>query len=242
MTAILLVMFAIVLGIAVSIAVSLAQLAQLAQLAAVLPTYPSRFATLLDEAAALAQVGVGRDRVRTALSGLDIGAIAELVTSLHLGLANVLSNFVLRLSLLLFTGLGAAGFPDPVRAIGTNRPAIVTALGRFVRGTRSFLVVTSVFGAIVAVLDVGALWIMGVPSALLWALVAFVTNYIPNIGFIIGLVPPAPLTPLQGGWELAALVIIIYCVINFVIQSDIHPKFIGDAVDLSLLSLVFGRG
>ena len=158
MTAILLVMFAIVLGIAVSL--TLAQLAQLAQLAAVLPTYPSRFATLLDEAAALAQVGVGRDRVRTALSGLDIGAIAELVTSLHLGLANVLSNFVFLLSLLLFTGLGAAGFPDPVRAIGTNRPAIVTALGRFVRGTRSFLVVTSVFGAIVAVLDVGALWIM----------------------------------------------------------------------------------
>jgi AI-2 transport protein TqsA len=91
---------------------------------------------------------------------------------------------------LLFMGLDAAGFPDRVDAIGTNRPAIITALESFTRGTRSYLVVTTVFGAIVAVLDGVAGWILGVPLALLWALVAFVTNYIPNGGFIIGLVRP----------------------------------------------------
>jgi predicted PurR-regulated permease PerM len=70
-----------------------------------------------------------------------------------------------------------------------------------------------------------------------------VTNYIPNIGFIIGLVPPALLALFEGGPQLALLVVAVCIVINFVIQSVIQPKFIGDAVDLSLsltfLSLVF---
>jgi AI-2 transport protein TqsA len=238
MTVMLLAVFAIVLGIAVSLAFSWGQLATL------LPSYQPRFAMLVNEAtAALAEAGIGGDQVRAALSGLDFGAIAGVLTNLRLGLAGALSNRVFILSLLLFMGLDAAGFPDRVDAIGTNRPAIITALESFTRGTRSYLVVTTVFGAIVAVLGGVAVGILGVPLALLWALVAFVTNYIPNVGFIIGLVPPALLALLQGGPQLALLVTAVYVVINSVIQSIIQPKYIGDAVDLSLtltfLSLVF---
>jgi hypothetical protein len=72
---------------------------------------------------------------------------------------------------------------------------------------------------------------------------AFITNYIPNIGFIIGLVPPALLGLLEGGPRLMLIVILIYCVINFLIQSVIQPKYVGDSVGLSttltFLSLVF---
>jgi AI-2 transport protein TqsA len=50
-------------------------------------------------------------------------------------------------------------------------------------------------------------------------------------------------TLLQGGPKLMIIVILAYSVINFVIQSIIRPKFVADAVDLSLtltfLSLVF---
>jgi AI-2 transport protein TqsA len=81
------VMFAIVLGIAVSLALSLARLAT------VLPTYQPRLAMIVSEVTtALAQVGVGRDQVRAALSGLDFGAVAGLLTSLLLGLASTSSS------------------------------------------------------------------------------------------------------------------------------------------------------
>jgi uncharacterized membrane protein len=53
----------------------------------------------------------------------------------------------------------------------------------FVHGTRSYLIVTAVFGLIVAVLDSTALAIMGVPLVVLWGVLAFITNFIPNIGF-----------------------------------------------------------
>ncbi len=68
---------------------------------------------------------------------------------------------------------------------------------------------------------------MGVPLALLWALLAFVTNFIPNIGFVIGLVPPALLALLEGGPVLAFWVIVVYAVLNFVIQSVIQPKYVA---------------
>ncbi len=94
-----------------------------------------------------------------------------------------------------------------------------------------------------AVIDTIELQLMGVPGAFVWGVLAFITNFIPNIGFIIGLVPPALLALLEGGvWKMLA-VIVVYCAINFVIQSVIQPKYQADAlnlgVSLTFLSLVF---
>jgi AI-2 transport protein TqsA len=74
-------------------------------------------------------------------------------------------------------------------------------------------------------------------------LLSFITNYIPNVGFIIGVIPPALLALLTGGPKLMVIVIIVYCAINVVVQSIIQPRFIGDAVGLSVtltfVALVF---
>jgi AI-2 transport protein TqsA len=100
-----------------------------------------------------------------------------------------------------------------------------------------------VFGLIVALADVAALYWLDVPLPWLWGLLSFITNYIPNIGFVLGLIPPALLALLQGGVRQAVLVIVAYSVINVMIQSLLQPKFVGDAVGLSVtltfLSLVF---
>jgi len=101
------------------------------------------------------------------------------------------------------------------------------------RGAPEWLAITCTLLVLVAI----------IPLAVLWGLLAFVTNYIPNVGFLIGLVPPALLALLEGGPELMISVIVAYSVINFVLQSVIQPKFVGDAVNLSLtltfLSLLF---
>ncbi|HWM74029.1 MAG TPA: AI-2E family transporter, partial [Nocardioides sp.] len=117
------------------------------------------------------------------------------------------------------------------------------AMGSFARGTRSYLAVTTVFGLIVAVVDTGLLWALGIPAAFVWGILAFVTNFIPNIGFVIGVVPPALIGLLEGGPGLMIAVIVLYSVINVVIQSIIQPRYVGQAVGLSttltFLSLVF---
>ena len=74
-------------------------------------------------------------------------------------------------------------------------------------------------------------------------LLSFITNYIPNIGFILGLIPPALLGLLEGGPGTLLLVIVVYGLLNFVVQTVIQPKFVGETADISvtvtMLALVF---
>lgn len=57
------------------------------------------------------------------------------------------------------------------------------------------------------------------------------------------MIPPALLGLLDQGWATLVWVIVAYSVINFIIQSIIQPKIVGEAVGLSttltFLSLVF---
>ena len=102
---------------------------------------------------------------------------------------------------LIFLAVDGSVFADRMVQVRAGREPVLDALGVFAKGTRKYFGVATIFGGIVAVLDWVALLIMGIPAAGLWALLAFVTNYIPNVGFIIGLIPPAILGLLVGGPE-----------------------------------------
>jgi predicted PurR-regulated permease PerM len=147
------------------------------------------------------------------------------------------------LALLLFFSAETSGIDSRLDAVASERPRIRDALDGFATKTRRFLVVTTVFGLIVAVLDTVALIWIGIPLAVLWGLLSFVTNYIPSIGFILGVVPPALLALLGGGWGTTLAVLVVYGVINFILQSLVQPRYVGDAVGLStvltFVSLVF---
>jgi predicted PurR-regulated permease PerM len=225
------------LALAGSLAVSVARLATL------LPTYGDQANALLgDVAAFLSRQGIGEDEVRKALGQVNFGRLLGLAGNLLVDLFGVFSDLLFILAALLFMGLDAASFPARLRAAAAERPDLVAALVSFAHGTRRYLVVSTIFGLIVAVIDVGALWLLGIPLAVLWGLVAFITNYIPNIGFVLGVIPPALLGLLEGGPRLLLVVIVVYSGINFVIQSIVQPKFVGASVGLSttltFLSLV----
>ena len=99
------------------------------------------------------------------------------------------------LTLVLFTCMDASSFTTSLDRLRHERPGFVAAMSGFTHGTRRYLLVSTIFGLIVAVIDTLLLWALGVPAPVLWGLLAFITNYIPNIGFLIGLVPPAALAP-----------------------------------------------
>ena len=237
-TVTLITLVVVILGLAASLVLSVARLAT------ILPTYEASFTALVDDLRTwLDTLGVGPDEITAALSKINFGNVAGLLADLVGGLASVFSNLLLLLFVVVFMGLDAVGFSRRLALVRPERPEIVDSLENFVAGTRTYLVVSTIFGLIVAAIDAGFLWLVGVPLPLLWGLLAFITNYIPNVGFVIGLVPPALLALLQGGPKLMIIVVVAYSVINFVIQSIIQPKIMADAVNLSLtltfLSLVF---
>jgi len=215
-----------------------------AELARVLPTYGPQLNALLVEASRVLQtLGVGPEQIQASLNQFDLGSVVGVLQGFLAQFAGLLSNLLLILSVLLFMAIDSATFPERLRALGRSRPHVVEALTSFARGTRRFLAVATIFGLIIAVLDVAVLWVLGVPLALLFGLLSFVANFVPNIGFLIALAPPALLALLEGGPGLMLAVIVWFMVINVALQTVIQPRFVGDAVGLSVtitfLALVF---
>jgi AI-2 transport protein TqsA len=216
----------------------------LAQLAALLPQYADRADQLLASmAGSLSSFGVEPGQLDEATSSVDPQKVVSLIGTVLAGLSGTLSSLVFLLCLMLFLSVDAAGIERRLAAVAVDRPQLETALRSFAHGTRSYLLVTTVFGLIVGVLDGVALAIIGVPLPVLWGVLSFMTNYVPNIGFVIGLVPPALLALLTLGVPEMLLVIAVYCILNFVIQSLIQPHYVGDSVGLAttttFVALVF---
>jgi predicted PurR-regulated permease PerM len=234
----ILTVYSILFGLAISLVVALARFATL------LPTYQDDMTRLVGEATAwLNSVGVGDAQITAVENAFDPGQLVGLFSSLLGGLLGVLSDLFFIITLLLFLAFDATWFPSSLTAAEQSRGGLVSALVSFAVGTRRYLIVSTIFGAIVAVLDFGLLYLLAIPVPLLWGLLAFITNYIPNIGFVIGVIPPAILGLFEGGVRGCLEVVVGYSLLNVVIQSVIQPKFVGDAVGLStsltFLSLVF---
>lgn len=172
-----------------------------------------------------------RNKVLTSLAGL--------LTDL----TSITTSVVFLLALLLFLGVEVSWADTRLAEIGADRPSLTAALSEFAVRTRRYVLVATVFGLVVAALDTVALVLLGIPLAVLWGVLSFVTNYIPTIGFVLGVIPPAVLALLQHGPRRALAVLAVYGLLNFVVQSLVQPRFTGDAAGLSatatFLALVF---
>ena len=182
----------------------------------------------------LQSVGLDEEATDAAASVLDPQAIVGLVSRLGGTVVAVLTALFFVVSYIIFMAADAARYRDAERVFGPARRPVLGRIRRLNTGIRRYYIVNASFGAVVAIIDGLALWALGVPAPLVWAVLAFVTNFIPNIGFVLGLIPPAVLAFVVGGWPLLLAVIAIYCVVNVVLQVLVQPKFVSDAVDLSL--------
>jgi predicted PurR-regulated permease PerM len=223
---------------------SAALVLSVAQFATLFPHYADQIQGYEHQLAAwLTSLGIGEQQVQRLLAGLDpekvIGAVSTVVGSVFgLGV-----GLLVVLALIVFMTLDAGYGRLIAQRLRGFRPELVDAMTGFTVSVRRYMVVTAVLGAAVAALDATALVVLGVPGAALWGLLAFITGFIPNIGYWIGIVPPVVLALLANGWGSAVAVIVIYAVINGVIQSGLQPHIVGSAVSLNqtvaFLSVVF---
>lgn len=210
----------------------------------VLPSYQSQFQSFLDQLIALANsYGITATQIFDQLRTINPSTVVNAMGSVVSNVGGALSLLSVVVILLFFMILDSIDFADRLERIGErHNPVLAVALQSFAQGTRKYWVVATVFGLIVAAFNWGLLTILGIPLAMAWAILSFVTNYIPNIGFVIGLIPPALMALLTGDPLAALWVVIGYSVVNFTIQSLVQPKVAGDAVGItptvSFLSLL----
>ncbi|MGP6204822.1 AI-2E family transporter [Microbacterium sp. F2] len=182
----------------------------------------------------LADMGWDRQAADTLASFLEPSRLLSVATSVSGMVVGVAIGLFFVLAYVIFMAADAARYNRLRAVFGSAVDGTLARVRTFTVGTRRYYIVNAIFGAIVAIIDGIALAAIGVPAPVVWAILAFVTNFIPNIGFILGLIPPAVLALVVGGWPLFLAVIAIYCIVNVVLQVLVQPKFVADAVSLSL--------
>ena len=191
----------------------------------------------------LQSLGLDAEASDAAASVLDPETLLGLVRSVGGTVLSVATALFFVCAYIIFMAVDAARYRQAPALFAAAKGRTIERIVRLNSGIRRYYVVNATFGAIVAIIDGLALWWMGIPVPVVWAILAFVTNFIPNIGFVLGLVPPAILAFVVGDWPLLLGVIAVYCVVNVVLQVLVQPKFVSDAVDLSLtlsfLSVIF---
>ncbi|MCG6920219.1 MAG: AI-2E family transporter [Acidobacteria bacterium] len=168
--------------------------------------------------------------------------IAFLGRGLTALLSTVSSTFVVTL-ILVFMLLEAAGLPVKVRAAMGTADA---DLGRFTKAAREiqkYLGIKTAISAVTGLLIGTWVAVLGLDFAMTWGFLAFLLNFIPNIGSIIAAVPAVLLALVQLGLAKAILVAAGFLVVNVVLGNIVEPQLMGRTLGMStlviFLSLVF---
>lgn len=200
----------------------------------VLMGYSESFENIVNSALEMVKgLGLETIDVSSFLSDLNFNSIVSWAWTLVDSLSSAGGFLMLVVVTVVFVTLDTTDTKMRGKIIGAANSDLAKALSGFEMRVRHYWIISTVFGIIVAVIDGAVLQFMGVPLAWTWAYWAFVTNYIPNIGFVIGVIPPMLMGLLDQGWQTMVWVLVLYSVINVVIQTFIQPKFTGDVVGLS---------
>ncbi|QND68693.1 AI-2E family transporter [Mesorhizobium loti] len=97
------------------------------------------------------------------------------------------------------------------------------------------LVVNIVYAVPIAI----GLWVLGIPNALLWGLLALALRFVPYIGPIIGMLLPLFLAlAVAPGWELVAWTAALFVVMELITGNVIEPWLYGSRTGLSPLAII----
>ena len=119
-----------------------------------------------------------------------------------------------------------------------HRRAGMRAYRRATRAVIGWTKASLVIGAIQAVATFIFLTLMEVPGALVWAALAFFSDFIPRIGGYVMAVPPVILS-LTLGPMTAVWVALFYLVSNEILGSVVAPKIRGATMQLHPVLLIF---
>jgi predicted PurR-regulated permease PerM len=171
---------------------------------------------------------------------LDPNAAMRLLSSIFKSFGSVLANSFLIFITVIFILLEAKSFSKKFAQISDEQSEFMED---FVNKLNGYMGIKTLTSAITGVLVTLWLWLLGVDNAQLWGVMAFLLNYVPNIGSIIAAVPAVLLALVQLGPGSAMLAAAGYLVINIIIGSVLEPRFMGKGLGLSTLvvfiSLVF---
>ena len=150
-------------------------------------------------------------------------------------LLNRLANLGLTLLVFVYMLASASSFWTRLRRKLAADLPLLQRFSSFGQSIRIYLVIKSWLGVMTALFQVILMWILGVDFAVLWGILSFLFNFVPNIGFYIALIPPVIIAMIKLGITKTIILIVGYTLINNFFDVFIAPHYLGEGLDLSIL-------
>jgi len=206
-----------------------------------LPGYQARLDVIVDGVFDFVVEHLNGDESMESLGDMiDPGWAMGLVATILNSLKDVLTNTFLIIFTMIFMLLEVSSFRTKVQAAfgrstdSMQRPrAFLHDLGRYL-GIKTLVSVAT--GLCAGLLT----WSLGLDFPLLWAMLAFLLNYVPTIGSIIAAVPAVLLALVQLGPGAAGATAIGFAAINVAFGNMIEPRLMGYGVGISPLVVFLG--
>ena len=213
----------------------------IAEFTAALPTYQARLDVIVQ-----GLVNFVGDRFNTDESFRNLGDMIDpgwamgLVATILNGLTDVLTNVFLIFFVMIFILLEASTVETKVEAAFGRTTKSLRRPRKFLADLGSYLGIKTVV-SLATGLAAGLLtWAIGLDFPLLWAMLAFLLNYVPTIGSIIAAFPAILLALVQLGFGEAGATAIGFVAINVVFGNFIEPRLMGYGVGISPLIVFIG--
>lgn len=208
-----------------------------------LPQYQDRIAQSVKSLLARADTLGLHISPQVVMEYFDPRSVINWIAGVLSSFGGMLTNAFLIIMTVVFILFEVASMPDKIRRALPNADETMKQLGAIMRGVKEYLGLKALLSLITGGSVSLCLTVVGVDFPLLWGMVAFALNFIPNIGSIIAAVPAVLLALVQLGLGDALLTAAGYVVINLVVGNILEPRMLGRGMGLSTLvvfvSLVF---
>lgn len=174
---------------------------------------------------------------------LDPAAMMTVVTSMFAQISGIMTKLVLVVMTVIFMLFEVHHLPYKLRNALVNPKMRIAGLHRAIKGVTHYLALKTLIGLITGIAVWLVLLALDIKFALLWGGIAFLLNYIPNIGPVIAGIPPVLQALLLNTPLDAGLVAALFIAIHMLCGNMLEPRLMGRGLGLSslvvFLSLIF---
>jgi len=181
--------------------------------------------------------------------GLELGEIVKkldlmaLVSRVLGGLGVIFSDFFVIFLSVIFILSEITSFPTKFSRAFKNSQEKMVHVNQILGKIRHYLAIKTAASLLTGALISIAMVIIGVDYPFLWGMLAFLLNYIPNIGSIIAALPAVMLALVQIGPVAVLWTAISFFAVNNLVGNFLEPRFMGKMLGLSafvvFMSLIF---
>lgn len=141
-------------------------------------------------------IQISKDQV---LAYFDPGMALSMTTNMLSGVGNVMANLFLIILTIVFMLFEAQSLPKKLHLALDDPDMRLKQIDRFLQSVNQYMVIKTLVSLATGIIVGVGLTFIGVDYAMLWAVIAFLFNYIPNIGSIIAAIPAVLLAFIQLG-------------------------------------------